>query len=139
MITATSMNAVPRNPTVRFSRKADEFRNNGDEEGTRKYNPNLGWRVFSTRRSKHREMMMNSFSYRRDHARKRHIFLQTYKLGGSVTKPRHTKLEKIGQRVKSAAASVLSFLRGGSAFRSGDSRKAVRGGSSPEDRVTKIC
>ena len=109
---AAAMNsAVSRNPTVGFSRINEEF---GARSG--------GWRIFSTRRSG--QNLMSSWSYRRDRARKRQLFLQTYKLGyvssddGKLMRSR--KLKKMAIKVKSA----LQFFRGG-ALRSCNSRAAI--------------
>ncbi|KAI3465728.1 hypothetical protein Pfo_022391 [Paulownia fortunei] len=132
------MDTVSRNPTVRFSRKAEEY--SYEAESRREGHQNHGWRIFSTRRSSQNlNHMMSSLSYRRDRARKRQIFLQTYKLGsissrGKFMKSR--KLKKMVVKVKSAAVSVLTFMRGG-AWRSCSSRSAIRA-SSPS-RVVKFC
>ncbi|CAI9089460.1 OLC1v1024034C1 [Oldenlandia corymbosa var. corymbosa] len=62
-------------------------------------------------------VMLSSFSYRRNRARQRQIFLQTYKLS-SVTnnnnnssRKSHPKLKKFVVKVKSMVVSVLSFMR----------------------------
>ncbi|KAJ8527816.1 hypothetical protein K7X08_015267 [Anisodus acutangulus] len=55
-------------------------------------------------------IMLSSFSIRRERARKRHIFLQSYKLESSE-KLRNKRLKKIVLKVKSTMVSVLSFMR----------------------------
>ncbi|KAL8511008.1 hypothetical protein ACS0TY_017728 [Phlomoides rotata] len=121
------INTVPRNLTVRFSRIPDD--NAADQ--------NHGWRIFSTRRSN--QNLMSSWSYRRDRARKRQIFLQTYKLGSTSSREklmRSRKLKKMAVSVKSAVVSALAFMRGGT-LRSCNSLPAVSA-SSPA-RVAKFC
>ncbi|MCD7471303.1 hypothetical protein HAX54_011639 [Datura stramonium] len=51
----------------------------------------------------------SSLSYRRERARKRHIFLQSYKLE-SYDSSRRTKLKKIVVKVNSVMVSVSSFM-----------------------------
>ncbi|KAL1562432.1 hypothetical protein AAHA92_05011 [Salvia divinorum] len=123
--------AVSRNPTVRFSRMNEEF---GYNAGAR----SGGWRIFSTRRSG--QNLMTSWSYRRDRARKRQIFLQTYKLGyvssDGEKLMRSRKLKKMAVKVKSAVVSALQFFRGG-ALRSCNSRAAIPAVSPA--RVSTFC
>lgn len=137
------MNTYTRNPTVRLmSNKDDDYYGYDQREARRRDQGHQstfthGWRIFSTRRTS--PSMMASLSYRRDRARKRHIFLQTYKLGSISSKEkimRSRKLKKMAVEVKSAVVSVLAFMRGGS-LRPCSSRSAIRA-SSPT-RVTKFC
>lgn len=126
------MDAVSRNPTVRFSRMNDDYSySTAARSGG-------GWRIFSTRRSG--QNLMTSWSYRRDRARKRQIFLQTYKLGyvssDSDKLMRSRKLKKMVVKVKSAAVAALAFVRGG-ALRSCNSRSAIPA-TSPA-RVARFC
>lgn len=120
------INTVPRNPTVRFSRIADDEGYSYAYAGDQKTHQNQGWRIFSTRRSN--QTLMSSWSYRRDRARKRQIFLQTYKLGPSISSReklmRSRKLKKMVVTVKSAVVSALAFMRGG-AVRSCGSRPTI--------------
>ena len=58
--------------------------------------------------------MVHSLSYKRDRARKRRIFLKTYKLEKLGT-PRPRKIRKmVVKKVKKAVVSVVSFMRLGS-------------------------
>lgn len=127
---AAAMEAVSRNATVRFSRMSEEYHSyDGGARG------GGGWRIFSTRRSNHN--LMTSWSYRRDRARKRQIFLQTYKLGNDSSDEklmRSRKLKKMVVRVKTAVVSALAFM-GGGALRSCNSRAAIPAAS----RVMKFC
>ncbi|KAL8045321.1 hypothetical protein ABFS82_08G107600 [Erythranthe guttata] len=122
------MNTFTRNSTVRLIGKDDSYE---AEERRREAHIQIhGWRIFSTSRNNQNMMMMTtSLSYRRDRARKRQIFLKTYKLGSSIRSgdklTRSRKLKKMVVKVKSAVLSVLSFMRGG-ALRSCSSRSAIR-------------
>ncbi|KAK4420470.1 hypothetical protein Salat_1997400 [Sesamum alatum] len=134
------MNTVSRNPTVRISRRAEEYSYEAEERrdvGPQKH----GWRIFSTRRSSQNlSRMTSSWSYRRERARKRQIFLQTYKLGSISSRGKFQrsgrKLKKIVLKVKSAVVSILAFVRGG-ALRSCESRSAIRAAS--PTRVVRFC
>ncbi|KAG6398440.1 hypothetical protein SASPL_139900 [Salvia splendens] len=98
--------AVSGNPTIRFSGVNEKFDYNaGARSG------GCGWRIFSTWRSG--QNLMNSWSYRRDRARKRRIFLQNYKLGYSDGEKllRSRKLKKVAVKAKSAVVSALEFVR----------------------------
>ncbi|KAK3039564.1 hypothetical protein RJ639_027708 [Escallonia herrerae] len=81
---------------------------------------------------------MSSVSYKRDRARKRQIFLQTYKLA-SVSSSRKAsssqKLKKAVIKVKSAIVSILSFMCG-SSLRSCNSKSAIEA-SSPRMNLTE--
>ncbi|KAL2474568.1 Uncharacterized protein Adt_35304 [Abeliophyllum distichum] len=127
------MNTFVRNPTHHFSRRSDLW----DEEKSRECDN--GWKMFSRRTIRmNKNHIMTSFSVRRERARKRHIFLQTYKLSSlhSRDKFRTRKLKKFAVKVKSVVVSLLSFMRGG-ALESCNSRSAVCA-SSPT-RVIKCC
>lgn len=124
------MDTFVRNPTRRFSSRSEFF----DEEKC-----DNGWKMFSRRTIRlNKSYVMNSFSVRRERARKRHIFLQTYKLSSLHSREnfRTRKLKKFAVKVKSAVMSVLSFMRGG-ALKSCNSRSAVCA-SSPT-KVIKFC
>ncbi|KAG6385113.1 hypothetical protein SASPL_153940 [Salvia splendens] len=117
--------AVSRNPTIRFSGVNEKFDYNaGSRSG------GGGWRIFSKRQSGRN--LMTSWSYRRDRARKRRIFLQTYKLGyfrsDGEKLLRSRKLKKVAVKAKSAVVSALEFVRGG-AFRSCNFRAAIQAAS----------
>ncbi|PIM99619.1 hypothetical protein CDL12_21172 [Handroanthus impetiginosus] len=133
------MNTLPRNPTVYFSRETEEY--SYEAEPRTEGHQDHGWRIFSTRRSSQINLshMRSSFSYRRERARKRHIFLQTYKLGSISSREKFMKsrkLKKVVVKVQSAVMSVLAFMRGG-VVRSCGSGSAIRA-SSPT-RVAKFC
>ncbi|XVE49887.1 hypothetical protein DITRI_Ditri01bG0118300 [Diplodiscus trichospermus] len=116
------MNTLVRNATSNFSRRVDGYAllNEGKEE-------NLGeYRTFSKRRA---QSMVASFSYRRDRAMKRQIFLRSYKLSAvddnrEQPKTKLRKLRKMVFKVKSAMVSVISFMRIGS-LRSSNCRSAI--------------
>ncbi|KAL7142167.1 hypothetical protein ABFS83_08G105700 [Erythranthe nasuta] len=124
------MNTFTRNSTVRLIGKDDSYE--AEEKRRERHIQIHGWRIFSTSRNNQSMMMMTSLSYRRDRARKRQIFLKTYKLGSSIRSGdklmRSRKLKKMVVKVKSAVLSVLSFMRGG-ALRSCSSRSAIRASS----------
>ncbi|KAL2252174.1 UNVERIFIED_CONTAM: hypothetical protein Sindi_0012100 [Sesamum indicum] len=133
------MNTISRNPTVRISRGAEVY--SYETEERREGHHNHGWRIFSRRRSSQSlSRMTSSWSYKRERARKRQIFLQTYKLGSISSKGKFErsgrKLKKMVVKVKSAMVSILAFVRGG-ALRSCDSRSAI-GAASPT-RVVRLC
>ncbi|KAL0406183.1 UNVERIFIED_CONTAM: hypothetical protein Slati_3932200 [Sesamum latifolium] len=133
------MNTISRNPTVRISRRAKEYSYEAEER--RDSHHNHGWRIFSRRRSSQSlSGLRSSWSYRRERARKRQIFLQTYKLGSISSRGKFEgsgrKLEKMVVKVKSAMISVLAFVRGG-ALRSCESRSAIRAAS--PTRVVRCC
>lgn len=104
----------------------------------------FGQGTFSRPRSQkqqHRQspLMMNySFSYRRNRARQRQIFLQTYKLGStdSSGKSGVRKLKKFVVKVKTVVVSVLSFMRA-------DTLKSCNSGSaicaSSPSRISRFC
>ncbi|KAL3509413.1 hypothetical protein ACH5RR_028814 [Cinchona calisaya] len=100
----------------------------------------FGQRTFSRPRNQKQQspVMMNSFSHRRNRARQRQIFLQTYKLESmdSASKCRARKLKKFVVKVKTVVVSVLSFMRGNT-LKSCNSGAAICA-SSPS-RIVKIC
>ncbi|KAL0307484.1 UNVERIFIED_CONTAM: hypothetical protein Scaly_2981600 [Sesamum calycinum] len=133
------MNTVSKNPTVRISRRAEEYSHEAEER--RDGHHNHGWRIFSRRRSSQNlSGMTSSWSYRRERARKRQIFLRTYKLGSISSRGKFErsgrKLKKMVVKVKSAMVSILAFVRGG-ALRSCESRSAIRAAS--PTRVVRFC
>ena len=75
---------------------------------------NGSWRTFS-RRKRVPYNMVTSLSYRQERAKKRQIFLQSYKLaaidgalGGSKTS---SKLKKVMIKMKEVAVSIVSITR----------------------------
>ncbi|CAK9151350.1 unnamed protein product [Ilex paraguariensis] len=107
------MTTLVRNTTRHFSRRCEGY---GPLDHSAEANPEYGHgrRTFSRRKSStEHPNKMTSLSYRRDRARKRHIFLQTYKLAymDSSGKSRSRKLKKLAVKLKSAVVSVVSFIR----------------------------
>nr|DAD22972.1 TPA_asm: hypothetical protein HUJ06_024435 [Nelumbo nucifera] len=82
-----------------------------------------------SKRKKDQEHLTMSLSYRRDRAKKRQIFLRTYRLSSlekeKPLRPTSRKLKKLIVKVKSVVKSVFAFARicslrscsGGQAFR----------------------
>lgn len=88
------------------------------------------------RRSGKQTIMLSSISYRRERARKRNIFLQSYKLESSKNL-RNKKLKKIVAKVKYAMVSVVSFMRAHTMKSCTNSNSGI-GAVSPA-RVIKCC
>lgn len=132
------MSSLVRNPSLRRSQRSgrgffyaqvDQSREKIGEDG--KF-----VRITSSRRKViNVAKLRTSLSYRRDRARKRQIFLQSYNLGGSSSsedtsaspdkKRKAKKLKLAADKVKSVAVSVVSFMRI-SSFGSSNSRFTVR-------------
>lgn len=96
----------------------------------------------SYRKNQDNNMMKNSLSRRRDRARNRHIFLQSYKLASMETSRKYSKTKKLKRavvKVKSLVVSVLSFIRGGDSFRSCNSRSAISASLPVPNRVVSCC
>ncbi|KAK8981677.1 hypothetical protein V6N11_028086 [Hibiscus sabdariffa] len=114
-VSAVAMSSLVRNAAANFSRRVDGYelldQNDGAKEET------CGqYRTFSKRRA---QSVVASLSYRRDRARRRQIFLRSYKLsavgddwGRPKTKPR--KLRKVVLKVKKVVESLVSLMRIGS-------------------------
>ncbi|KAK4369263.1 hypothetical protein RND71_013055 [Anisodus tanguticus] len=121
------MDSLVRNTPLRFSRRVDVYEPldqlQTDESGNeievidddddhshqyRRRNRTIKQQR-STRKQQRSPIIWSSLSYRRERARKRHIFLQSYKLE-SYDSSRRTKLKKIVVKVNSAMVSVLSFM-----------------------------
>ncbi|XWS68612.1 hypothetical protein CRYUN_Cryun04dG0105400 [Craigia yunnanensis] len=121
------MNTLVRNATSNFSRRVDGYELL-DQNNERK-EENLGqYRTFSKRRA---QSMVASFSYRRDRAKKRQIFLRSYKLSAvddnwERPKTKSLKLKKMVVKVKTVVVSVMSFMRIGS-LKSSNYRSAICG------------
>ncbi|KAL6963415.1 hypothetical protein U1Q18_001499 [Sarracenia purpurea var. burkii] len=111
------MNTLIRNTTLHFSRRSvDAYYQPVDQGGDDAGNENRGGRrTFSRRKSDDRPRnMTTSLSFRRDRAKKRQIFLRTYKLASSEYSPeksRGRKLKKFAIKLKSVVVSVVSFVR----------------------------
>ncbi|CAN4094123.1 unnamed protein product [Withania somnifera] len=121
------MTSLVRNTPLRFSRRVDRYEPLDQPTSIATPTRNGSGRkttIMKLRRSgkqRSNPIMLNSISYRRERARKRHIFLQSYKLESSE-KMRNKKLKKIVLKVKSAVVSVLSFMRAHSCINSSNSR-----------------
>ncbi|KAK9284784.1 hypothetical protein L1049_023961 [Liquidambar formosana] len=123
-----AMNTLVRSTTFSLDRRFDAYEPL-DQSGEMGAEENSGWRTFS-KRNKESHKMITSFSYRRDRARKRQIFLRTYKLGSVNTSEQSTsgKLKKVFGKVKTVVVTVVAFARIGS-LRSWNCRSAVCGSS----------
>ncbi|KAE8733845.1 hypothetical protein F3Y22_tig00000916pilonHSYRG00045 [Hibiscus syriacus] len=120
------MNSLVRNATANFSRRVDGYELLDQNQGTKE--ETLGqYRTFSKRRA---QSVVASLSYRRDRAKKRQIFLRSYKLstvdddrGRPKTKPR--KLKEAVLKVKTVVVSLVSFMRIGSLKSCKNCRSAI--------------
>lgn len=133
------MNTLVRNSTLRRSRRYDHgFVYAQVDQSPEKIGGEDGnyVRISSSRRKViNVSKLRTSLSYRRDRARKRQIFLQSYNLGGSSSSEdtssssdknrKSRKLKKAANKVKSVAVSVVSFMSI-SSLRSNKSRFTVR-------------
>ncbi|XVF66857.1 hypothetical protein PTKIN_Ptkin10aG0072200 [Pterospermum kingtungense] len=125
------MNTLVRNATSNFSRRVDGYELLDQNNETREENIGGGhpYRTFSKKRA---QSMVASLSYRRDRAKKRQIFLRSYKLstvGDNWKQPKtqsqSRKLKKMVVKVKTVAVSaVVSFMRIGS-FKSCNCRSGI--------------
>ncbi|KAK2993235.1 hypothetical protein RJ640_015714 [Escallonia rubra] len=132
------MTTLLRNTTLHFSRRSTEGYEPLDQRNAKTAEDGRWRRAISRRKSNGNNRMMRSVSYKRDRARKRQIFLQTYKLASvssSRTASSRQKLKKAVIKVKSAVVSILSFMRG-SSLRSCNSKSAIEA-SSP--RIVRRC
>uniref|UniRef100_A0A3Q7HEY7 Uncharacterized protein n=1 Tax=Solanum lycopersicum TaxID=4081 RepID=A0A3Q7HEY7_SOLLC len=84
------MNALVSNRSLRFSKMID-----GYEPLDQSQINGITW---------------SSLSYQTERARKRHIFLQSYKLETYDENSRRTKMKKIVVKMNSVMVSVLSFM-----------------------------
>ncbi|MBA0592679.1 hypothetical protein Gorai_009654 [Gossypium raimondii] len=109
------MNSLVRNATSNFSRRLDGYELLDQSGETREENPPQ-YRTSSKRRP---HSVVASLSYRRDRAKKRQIFLRSYKLSAvdnnwGQPKPKSRKLKKMVLKVKTVVVSLVSFMRIGS-------------------------
>lgn len=109
------MNSLVKNTTLRFSRRGSEYEPLDQSHATVgevNYRKNL---TTSRRKVTSVDHETKGFSYKRDRAKKRLIYLQSYNLGSGNTSSRKMlksrKLKKVAVRVKSVAVSVVSFIR----------------------------
>lgn len=140
------MTSLVRNTPLRFSRRVDGYEPLDQPECTEASMQNDEDRSHSVRRTimklkrsvKQRSspIMLSSISYRRERARKRNIFLQSYKLESSKNL-RKKKLKKIVLKVKCAMISIFSFMRAHS-IKSCTNYNSGIGAVSPA-RVIKCC
>lgn len=112
------MNSLVKNTTLRFSRRGsnhalyeplDQSYAMVGEDNYRKTLTSSRRKVTSV------DHETRDFSYKRDRAKKRLIYLQSYNLGpGNTSSTKMLKsrnLKKAAVRVKSVAVSVVSFIR----------------------------
>ncbi|KAL4347389.1 hypothetical protein GQ457_17G024000 [Hibiscus cannabinus] len=109
------MSSLVRNAAANFSRRVDGYELLDQNDGTKEETCGQ-YRTFSKRRA---QSVVASLSYRRERARKRQIFLRSYKLsavgydwGRPKTKPR--RLRKVVLKVKKVVESLVSLIRIGS-------------------------
>lgn len=123
------MATLLRNTTLHFSRRSEGYQPLDQSQGTNR--DDAGGRItFLRRKSSGNAITITPFSHKRDRARKRLIYLQTYKLTyiNPSTKERSRKLNKAAIKVRSLVVSFLSFVRAGS-LRSCNSGKATSASS----------
>lgn len=137
------MTSLIRNTPLRFSRRVDRYEPLDQPERvdvSTRYDEDRshsGRRtIMKLRRSGKQTIMLSSISYRMERARKRNIFLQSYKLESSKNL-RNKKLKKIVAKVKCAVVSVLCFMRAHTMKSCTNSNSAI-GAVSPA-RVIKCC
>ncbi|KAL8088166.1 hypothetical protein AgCh_038082 [Apium graveolens] len=132
------MSNLVRNSTLRRSKRHDHgfFYAQVDQSREKIGEDGKFVRICSSRKKViNVSKLRTSLSYRRDRARKRQIFLQSYNLSGSSSSEdtssasdknrKSKKLKKAADKVKSVAVSVVSFMRI-SSLRSNKSRFTVR-------------
>ncbi|CAA0808815.1 Unknown protein [Striga hermonthica] len=104
-----STTIVSRNRSVRLGSKVNAY---GHEDEARREGHHSR-HVWMTNSNLNR--MVRSLSYRKDRARRRQIYLQTYKLGSGSREEclRYPKLKKMAVKVKNVVVSTLAFMRGG--------------------------
>ncbi|VFQ93844.1 unnamed protein product [Cuscuta campestris] len=112
--------AETRRSTLRFSRRSDCYepldqdQREEEEEGRRSWGTVPKKQVMRSRGGSSRALGWGSLSYRRERARRRLVFLQSYKLQ-QEPRTRSEKLRKVVVgAVKSALVSIASFRRMGS-------------------------
>ncbi|KAI8012757.1 hypothetical protein LOK49_LG06G01694 [Camellia lanceoleosa] len=110
------MNTLVKNATLGLSRRLDGYEPlDRRGEATGDDNRSGSWRTLKIE-PQQRNTMTTSFSFRRERAMKRQIFLRTYKLG-SINSPRGKsmccrELKKVAVKVKSVVVSAaVSFVR----------------------------
>ncbi|KAL3353103.1 hypothetical protein AABB24_020876 [Solanum stoloniferum] len=139
------MTSLVRNTPLHFSRRVDGYEPLDQPVCTEASMQNDEDRSHSVRRTimklkrsvkQSSPITLSSISYRRERARKRNIFLQSYKLESSKNL-RKKKLKKIVLKVKCAMISVFSFMRAHSIKSCTNSNSGI-GGVSPA-RVIKCC
>ncbi|GAA0148806.1 hypothetical protein LIER_08145 [Lithospermum erythrorhizon] len=124
------MNTLVRNTTLGLSRRGDDYEpldQSGDDYDEK------GSNYFSRPKYHHNKNQMNilhSVSYRLDRARKRHVFLQTYKLSpmNSSRKSVKTngKLKKIVTKVTCLVSSIVRSCKSSSAICSTSPSRVMR-------------
>lgn len=126
-----------RNTTLRFSRRSLYEPLDGDDNNYRKITSSRRKVISHVHPGDYNKASGNN--YKRERAKKRLIFLQSYKLGsdsGKLLKSR--KLKKAAIKVKSVAVSFVSFVRI-SSLRSCKSGLAISRVFSPRRRIPAFC
>ncbi|TXG55200.1 hypothetical protein EZV62_020456 [Acer yangbiense] len=123
------MNTLVRSTTTRnFSRRFDGYESlDLNSEAGRHEDHQHHRRNNSSKRRKQPHSVVKTFSYRRDRARTRQIYLKSYTLTTSrenLGKSGSGKLKKVAIKVKAVAVSVVAFIRMDS-FRSCNTRSAT--------------
>ncbi|KAF3621099.1 hypothetical protein FXO38_16997 [Capsicum annuum] len=116
------MNSLVSNTSLRLSKRVNGYEPlnqsqvidaeiGDDDEHSHRRPQNMTMKMRrSTRMHRRSPVVWSSLSYKRERARKRHIFLQSYKLE-PYDNSRRNKLKKIVVKVNSIMVSVLSFMR----------------------------
>ncbi|KAF8369477.1 hypothetical protein HHK36_032504 [Tetracentron sinense] len=106
------MNTLVRSTTLAFSRRSSYYQVL-DQSSSKKWGDHGRSRRTSSKRKKESPHMATSFSYRRDRAKKRQIFLQSYKLASVDSRAQSTsrKLKKMIMNLKSVVVSIVAFTR----------------------------
>ncbi|KAF8411185.1 hypothetical protein HHK36_003728 [Tetracentron sinense] len=116
------MNTLVRSTTLAFSRRSSYYQVL-DQSSSKKWGDHGQSRRTSSKRTKESPHMATSFSYKRDRAKKRQIFLRSYKLASMDTPAQSTsrKLKKMIMTMKSVVVSIVAFTR----IRSCNTRAAI--------------
>ncbi|KAL5793818.1 hypothetical protein ACOSP7_002412 [Xanthoceras sorbifolium] len=130
------MNTLVHSTSSNFSRRFDGYEPLDLNSGTGGHEDHQRWRNLSKRR-KQPHSVVKTFSYRRDRARHRQIFLKSYTLTSNLGKSGSGKLKKATVKVKAAAVSVVAFIRMDS-LRSCHSRSSIAA-SSPTRTPVRKC
>ncbi|PSS16313.1 Beta-(1--_2)glucan export ATP-binding/permease protein like [Actinidia chinensis var. chinensis] len=108
------MNTLVRNTTLHFSRRSSAAYQPLDQGGEATGDDSPSRRTFSKRKSTDQpRKITTSLSFKLERAKRRQVFLRTYKLASldGSKKSRSRKLKKFAVKVKSVFVSVVSFVR----------------------------